>query len=96
MVEFQWPEDQEPVLEDVEKFRKAYAGHYNLRDFCMMLDKVRPGSIIATWLIPESVVEKLKTNLPLAILKVFFVTRLEIAGHCVYMATSEPQVNLLV
>ena len=96
VAEFKWPEDREPVLEDVEKFRKAYADHYNLRDFCMMLDKVRPGSIIATWLIPESIVGKLKTNLPFEILKVFFVTNLEIDGHCVYSAKSELQVNVLV
>ena len=85
VAKFQWPENGEPVmLEEVEKFRRAYADHYHLRDFAMMLDKINCGSFIVTWLIPECIVVKLKANAPESILKKFFVVRLEIAGECIY------------
>ena len=80
-VEFDWPDDV--TLEDVEKFRQEYASHYNLRDCAMMIAKVHPGSFIITWFIPQSVVKKLKT-IPRTIFKKYSVTRLEIAGVCVY------------
>ena len=85
VVEFQWPESGEPVmLEKVEEFRRAYANHYHLREFAMMLNKVRPGSFIVTWLVPKCIVAKLKANVPEGILSMFFVVKLEIAGECIY------------
>ena len=82
VAEFDWPDDV--TLEVVEQFRQEYASHYNLRKCAMMLFKVLHGSFIITWFIPQSVVEKLKTKVPRAILKKYSVTRLEIAGVCVY------------
>ena len=82
VAEFDWPDDV--TLEVVEQFRQKYASHYNLRECAMMIAQVRPGSFIITWFIPQSVVEKLKTKVPRAILKNYSVTRLEIAGVCVY------------
>ncbi|CAI8019351.1 hypothetical protein GBAR_LOCUS11638, partial [Geodia barretti] len=46
--------------------------------------QVHPGSFIITFFIPESVVEILKAKVPRALLKQYSVTRLEIAGTCVY------------
>ena len=51
------------TLENVEQFRVAYASHYSLQEFAMMIAAVRPGSFIVTWNVPSSIVEKLKTKL---------------------------------
>ena len=59
---FNWPNDV--TLEVVEQFRQEYACHYKLRECAMIVAEVRPGSFIVTWYIPESVAEKLKTNIP--------------------------------
>ena len=82
VAEFDWPNDV--TLEVVEQFRQEYADHYGLRECAMMVAQVRPGSFIVTWFVPESVVEKLKGKVPRAILKKYSVTKLEIAGTCVY------------
>ena len=82
VAEFDWRNDV--MLEDVEQFRQEYASHYGLHEFAMMVAQLRPGSFIVTWFVPESVVEKLKGNVPRAILKKYSVTKLEIAGTCVY------------
>ncbi|CAI8012767.1 hypothetical protein GBAR_LOCUS8159, partial [Geodia barretti] len=72
------------TLEDVEQFRLAYASHYKLQEFAMMISAVRPGSFIVTWHVPSCIVEKLKTNVPKGILKKWFVATLTVAGTCVY------------
>ena len=82
VAEFDWPDDV--TLDVVEEFRQGYAGHYNLRECAMMLALVRPGSFIITWFIPGSIMEKLKVKVPTSILKKYSVTKLEIAGECVY------------
>ena len=82
VAKFEWPEDV--TLEVVEQFRQTYASNYNLRDCAMMLAVVRPGSFIIVWFVPVSIADLLKTKLPRAILKKYNVTRLEIAGVCVY------------
>ena len=92
VAEFDWPENV--TLEDVEQFRQEYASHYNLRKCAMMLFKVLHGSFIITWFIPQSVVEKLKTKVPRAILKKYSVTRLEIAGVCVYHSYKPLEVSV--
>ena len=85
VAKFEWPENRDDVtLEVVEQFRQKYACHYRLRECAMMLAEVLPGSFIITWFIPQSIVEKLKANVPRALLKEYDVTRLEIAGSCVY------------
>ena len=72
------------TLEVVEEFRQGYAGHYNLRDFAILLGTVLDGSFSITWFIPGSIVEKLKVKVPTSILKKYSVTKLEVAGECVY------------
>ena len=92
VAEFDWPENV--TLEVVEQFRQEYASHYNLRDCAMMIAQVYSGSFIITWFIPQSVVEKLKTKVPRAILKKYSVTRLEIAGVCVYRLRQPQEVSV--
>ena len=82
VAEFDWQDDV--TLEAVEEFRREYAWDYNLRKFAMMLAQARPGSFIITWFIPRSIVEKLKAKVPRSILQQHSVTKLEIAGTCVY------------
>ena len=82
VAEFDWP--HEVTLEVVEQFRQEYAYHYKLRDCAMIVAKIRPGSFIITWFIPESIVKKLKENIPRPILKKYTVINLEIAGVKVY------------
>ena len=92
VAEFDWPNDV--TLEVVEQFRQEYADHYGLREFAMMVAQVRPGSFIVTWFVPESVVEKLKGKLPRDILKKYSVTKLEIAGTCVYRLRKLQEVSV--
>ena len=92
VAEFDWPNDV--TLEVVEQFRQEYASHYNLHEFAMMVAQVRPGSFIVTWFVPESVVEKLKGKVPRAILKKYSVTKLEIAGTCVYRLRKPQEVSV--
>ena len=68
----------------VEEFRQKYAYHYNLRDFSMMLITMRPGSFTVVWWIPESIVGRLMKDVAEDVLSNYAVTRLEIAGNCVY------------
>lgn len=71
------------TLNVVEEFQHEYANYYNLQKHAMMLAGVLPSSII-TWFIPDSIVENLKMNPPETILKMHSVTKLEVAGYCVY------------
>ena len=82
VAKFDWP--AEVTLEVVEQFRQEYAYKYRLRECAMMLTEVRPGSFIITWFIPEALVEKLRVNVPQAVLMKHSVTELTIAGRCVY------------
>ena len=92
VTEFDWLNDV--TLDVVEQFRQEYASHYNLHEFAMMVAQVRPGSFIVTWFVPESVVEKLKGKVPRAILKKYSVTKLEIAGTCVYRLRKPQEVSV--
>ena len=67
IIEFDLPENVK--LEIVEQFRQDYTSHYNLRECAMMIAQVSQGCFVITWLIPESVVDKLKGNVPREILK---------------------------
>ena len=82
VAKFDWPDDV--TLEVVEKFRQEYADHYSLYKCAMILAVMLPGSFIITWYIPGSIVEKLKVKVPVSILEKYAVTKLEIAGECVY------------
>ena len=81
------------TLEDVEQFRQRYASKYGLHECAMMIAEIRHGSYIITCFIPESIVEKLKTEIPRNILKDYCVTKLEIAGACVYRPREAQKVS---
>ena len=91
VVEFDWPAIV--TLEDVEQFRQEYASEYSLHECAMMIAQIRSGSYIITWFIPESVIEKLKAKVPRKILKKYCVTKLEIAGECVYRSRKAQKVS---
>ena len=84
VVKFNWPIST--TLECVEIFRQRYVRHYNIRDCAMMLNSIRPGTFTVTWFVPSSVVEVLKKERPIKLLKEFNVIRMEVAGSCVYEA----------
>ena len=81
---FNWPDNEVVTLEAVEEFRQAYAHHYSLRDFAMMLEEIRPGSFIVTWLVHESIIGMLHVNIPVKLFRRFFITELDVAGISVY------------
>ena len=87
VAEFNWPDDM--TLEVVEQFRQEYAYHYNLRECAMLLAVVLPGSFIVTWFIPESIVEKLKSNFPMEIFRKYKLSKLQISGE--FMENSTPR-----
>ena len=95
VVEFELPEMT--TLEDVEKFRRRYAGSYNLQTCAMMiLDSVRTGSFTVTWFISVSVVEMLRKKRALDVFTEFSVTKLEIytlTPICVYQTTIPRKVS---
>ena len=91
VVKFDWPENV--TLEDVEQFRQDYASEYSLHECAMMIAQIRSGSYIITWFIPVSIVEKLKAKVPREILKKYCVTKLEIAGACVYRSRKAQKVS---
>ena len=92
VAEFDWPHDNNDItLEIVEQFRQEYACHYKLRECAMMLAEARPNCYIITWYIPQSIVERLRAKVPRPILKKYDVTKLEIAGSCVYPLHNKPQ-----
>ena len=91
VVKFDWPENV--TLEVVEQFQQEYASEYSLHECAMMIAQIRSGSCIITWFIPESVVEKLKAKVPREILCKYCVTKLEIAGACVYRSRKTQKVS---
>ena len=93
VAEFDWPEKENVTLEDVEQFRQEYASEYSLHECAMMIAQIRSGSYIITWFIPESIVRKLKTKVPREILKKYYVTKLDIAGVCVYRSRKAKKVS---
>ena len=93
VAEFDWP--HQVTLEVVEQFRQEYAYYYNLRECAMMLANIHPRSFIVTWFIPESIVNKLKENVPTQIIKKYSVINLEIAGEKV-VTFSQARVGITV
>ena len=91
-VEFDWPDTV--TLEVVEDFRQAYESHYSLRECAMMLVSLSIGSFVITWIVPESIVESLKTKLPEKLFKRHSVTKLQIAGDLIYPSTHHPNVRI--
>ena len=73
-----------PTLQDVEKFRRRYTRHYKLREFALMLAACETGSFLVSFVVPNSILELLKRDVPTAILEEYGITQLEVAGYCVF------------
>ena len=74
-----------PTLQDVEEFRWRYTRHYKLREFALMLAACKTGgSFLVSFVVPNSILELLKRDVPTAILEEFGITQLEVAGYCVF------------
>ena len=83
VAKFEWPENHDDItLEDVEKFRQEYAYSYGLRDCAMMLSEIFPNCFVVSWLVPVSVVTKLRMNVPTNIFREYYITKLTVAGKC--------------
>ena len=82
----EFPHQTQPSLETVENFRKQYAAHYKLRDCSVALAGInsRDSTFICTWLIPQSVADKLKKTLPREVFEENSVSRFSVSGACVY------------
>jgi hypothetical protein len=76
---------KDPTLQNVEEFRLKFAKRHKLRNFALMLNtKVTFGSFIVTFLVPNSVVERLKKDVPNELFGEFDITIFEIAGTPVF------------
>ena len=82
------PTKEKLTLQDIEDFRQQYGSSYQLRDFAIMLrDEVKKMSFVLTFFIPDSVIELLSTKVPRELLLKFGVTKLDVAGTCLYSAS---------
>ncbi|CAI8012769.1 hypothetical protein GBAR_LOCUS8159, partial [Geodia barretti] len=73
------------TLQDIEDFRQQYADCYQLREFAIMLkDEVKQKSFVVTFFVPDSVIEVLSAKVPRELLLKFGVTKLDVAGTCLY------------
>ena len=73
-------------LEVIQKFWLEYVAHYNFKACSMVFDgiKLSRSNFKCTWLVPHSLVATLKARLPRTVFEACHVTRLSIAGACVY------------
>ena len=79
------PTKEKLTLQDIEDFRQQYGSSYQLRDFAIMLrDEVKKMSFVLTFFVPDSVIELLSTKIPRELLLKFGVTKLDVAGTCLY------------
>lgn len=91
-IDFDWPKDA--TLETVEDFRREYAFHYKLRDCAMMLIQLQIASVHITWFIPESVIDSLKTNIPVSLFEKFSVISLHVADTPVFVNAKHQHVHV--
>ena len=94
ITEFTWSENT--TLLKVEEFRKKYICHYNLHDCAMLLSFIFLGSFGVVWLIPHSVVERLKKEMDEIFLTKCAVSSLHITGTSIYSKLDQEKVTLLI
>ena len=82
VAKFNWTD--KVTMEVVERFRQEYASYYALYECAMLIAQVHSGSFVISFLIPDSIVQLLRENLPVAVLEKYSVTELVIAGAAVY------------
>lgn len=84
------------TLQHVEEFRVKYAKHFKLRKFAFILSKkMMLASFIVSFSVPNSVTDRLRSDVPIDLLKEFGITQFEVAGTIVYNnALSQSSVTL--
>ena len=86
VVQFKWEKDV--TLEVVERFRRRYAGAYNLEECAMMVNSIRPGSFTVTWFVAVSTISRL-TGMNVELFAEFNVITLVIDGTCTYVSPAQ-------
>ena len=69
VAKFNWTD--KVTMEAVERFRQDYVSYYSLHECAMLIAQVHSGSSIISFLIPDSIVQLLRENLPVAVFKDF-------------------------
>ena len=74
------------TLEDVEHFRSDLCKELSLIDFSLQLAVVKQGSVVITWLVPQSLVAHIQKSITLSsqTMKKHHVTRLTVDGFITY------------
>jgi len=83
------------TLMDVEHFRRAFIGKYCLHECAMMLKAAKPGSVLITWSIPQSIVHYLMEEIQSTGTEFFQqngILQLVLDGQCIYTVESTGQV----
>ena len=80
---FIWPDNA--TLSKVEEFRQQYICSYNLHECALLLNQINIGSFLVVWFIPDSVVDRLSSEVDEKLLTRFVVSSLEIGGRPVYL-----------
>ena len=86
VVQFKWAKDV--TLEEVEMFRRRYAGAYNLEECAMMVNSIRPGSFTVTWFVAVSTIRGM-AGMNVELFAEFNVITLVIDGTCAYVSPAQ-------
>ena len=83
VAKFKWPDNT--MLSKVEEFRQEYVCSYNLYKCALLINQIITGSFTVVWFIPDSVVDRLSSEVDKKLLTRFSVSSLEIGGRPVYL-----------
>ena len=74
------------TLEDLEHFRSNFCTEISLIDFSLQLEAVEKGSVVITWLVPQSLVAHIQKAITLSsqTMQEHHVTRLTVDGFIIY------------
>ena len=87
VVQFKWAKDV--TLEEVEMFRRRYAGSFRLNECAMMVNSIRPGSFTVTWFVPVSTIRGMAERMNVELFAEFNVITLVIDGTCTYVSPDQ-------
>ena len=93
VAELKWPDTA--TLEKTEHFRADYLEHYHLNNFAMILGFIQliessHGHYFkVTWFVAASVARTTAVTVPDTLMARYSITRLEIAGNCLFPKTSK-------
>ena len=87
VVQFNWAKDV--ILEEVEMFRRRYAGSFRLNECAMMVNSIRPGSFTVTWFVAVSTIWRMAERMNVELFAEFNVITLVIDGTCTYVSPAQ-------